>query len=137
MKVKEKGREVAFKVLFALDVGKNTLPDAILFFRYELPVVLDYATLLVNGTLSRIEYIDKNIESLLDKWNIDRIYIVDKELLRLGLFEIEFVDDIDDGLVVYEVVELAKKYGDRESGNFINGILRNFLRQKEKQTELE
>jgi transcription antitermination factor NusB len=137
MKVKEKGREVAFKVLFALDVGKNTLPDAILFFRYELPVVLDYATLLVNGTLARIEYIDKNIESLLDKWNIDRIYIVDKELLRLGLFEIEFVDDIDDGLVVYEVVELAKKYGDRESGNFINGILRNFLRQKEKQTELE
>jgi transcription termination factor NusB len=110
MKVKEKGREVAFKVLFALDVGKNTLPDAILFFRYELPVVLDYATLLVNGTLARIEYIDKNIESLLDKWNIDRIYIVDKELLRLGLFEIEFVDDIDDGLVVYEVVELAKKY---------------------------
>jgi N utilization substance protein B len=137
MRVKERGREIAFKLLFAVDVGKNALPDAVLFFRYEIPVVLDYAILLVNGTLAHLEYIDKSIESLLEKWSFDRISVVDKELLRLGFFEIEFVTDIDDGLVVYEVVELAKKYGDTESGSFVNGVLRNFLRQKEKQQENE
>ncbi len=137
MKVKERGREIAFKLLFAVDVGKNALPDAVLFFRYEVPVVLDYAMLLVKGTFNHINYIDKNIANLLEKWSIDRINTVDKELLRLGFFEIEFVTDIDDGLVVYEVVELAKKYGDTESGSFVNGVLRNFLRQKEKQQENE
>lgn len=137
MKVKEKGREIAFKLLFAIDVGKNSLPDAISFFRYEYPVAIDYAMLLVNGALSHMEYIDKNIENLLEKWGFDRVYVVDKELLRLGVFEIEFVNDIDDGLVVYEIVELAKKYGDNESGNFVNGILRNFLRQREKEKEDE
>jgi transcription antitermination factor NusB len=131
MKVKEKGREIAFKLLFAIDVGKNSLPDAASFFRHEYPVVVDYAMLLVNGTLSHIEYIDKKIEGLLENWSFERVYVVDKELLRLGFFEIEFVTDIDNGLVVYEIVELAKKYGDKESGNFVNGVLRNFIRQKE------
>ncbi len=135
MKVKSKGREIAFKLLFAIDIGKNKLPDALLYFQYEAPVVVDYALKLVNGTIEKLNEIDSQIVSRLENWSIERISVIDKELLRIALYEIENVKEVDDGLVVYETVELAKRYGDVESSVFVNGILRNLLRDGKSKSE--
>lgn len=131
MKIKRRAREIALKTLFAIEVGKNPLADALLFFKFEDPIVLEYALRLVRGTMQKKDEIDKEIISLLENWDLDRVNEVDKQILRLAIYEISDVEDIDDGLVVFEMVELAKKYGNLDSQNFINGILRNFLRIKE------
>jgi N utilization substance protein B len=131
MRVKTKGREVAFKLLFAVDVGKNKLPDALLHFQYEHPVIIEYALKLVKGALDNLGTIDSKISSYLENWTIERINIVDKELLRIAIYEIENENDIDDGLITFETVELAKRYGDLSSQDFVNGVLRSFLRSKD------
>jgi len=128
MKNRSKSREIAFKVLFAVDRGNSNVPDALSLFQYESPVVLDYSLQLVNGTLRHTKEIDSLIEKNLRDWDFERISVPDKEILRLALFEINYTG-IDEGVVVYEAVELAKKYGTEKSPNFVNGILREILRR--------
>ncbi|BAL80911.1 transcription antitermination factor NusB [Caldisericum exile] len=128
MNPKTKGREIALSVLFAVDLGKNSVPDAFLPFKYESPVSLEYALKLVQGTIENLSDIDEKIKSLLKNWSFERLNAVDKEILRLAIYEIENVVGEDYGIIVFEAVELAKKYGDLNSGDFVNGILRSFLR---------
>ena len=109
MKSRSKAREIAFKVLFAVDRGGSSIPDVFSLFQYEPPAVLEYSLRLVNGVLKNLDVIDKIIEGNLKDWEFDRISVPDKEILRLALFEIDYVDGIDDGVVVYEAVEIAKK----------------------------
>ncbi|MGB9833157.1 MAG: transcription antitermination factor NusB, partial [Caldisericum exile] len=130
MNPKSKGREIALSVLFAVDLGKNSVPDAFLPFKYESPVSLEYALKLVQGTLENLNDVDENIKSLLKNWSFDRLNAVDKNILRLAIFEIENLASEDYGAIVFEAVELAKKFGDLNSGDFVNGVLRSFLRLK-------
>jgi N utilization substance protein B len=61
---------------------------------------------------------------------LERLNAVDKEILRIAIYEIDNLAENDAGAIVYDAVELAKRYGDLNSGDFINGILRNYLREK-------
>jgi N utilization substance protein B len=135
MKIKRKARETAFKILFAVDVGKSSLPDVVSLFQYEPPVAMNYALKLVNGILGNLKNIDEKIVSLLENWDFNRVSVPDKEVLRLALYEIDFENDIDDGLAVFEAVEIAKKYGTKNSKDFVNGILRSYLRRKQGEPE--
>lgn len=135
MKVRKKAREVAFKMLFAIDVGKNALPDVAASMQNESPVVIDLALKLVKGALEHMGELDNKIIPLLENWNFDRISATDRNLLRLALYEINYLENEDPGLVVYETVELSKKYGSEKSREFINGILRSYLRRKEDEKE--
>lgn len=129
MSAKKKGMEIAVRALYAVDIGKNAVPDALLPFKYEPADALEYALQLLEGTLSKINEIDEKISSLLENWKLDRINTVDKEILRIAIFGIDSNFD-SEGFIVFVAVELAKKYGNSDSGNFVNGILRNYLRQK-------
>lgn len=135
MKVRKKAREIAFKMLFAVDVGKNALPDVVASMQNESPVVIDLALKLVKGALEHIGELDNKIVSLLENWEFDRVSATDRNLLRLAMYEIDYVKNQDPGLVVYETVELSKKYGSEKSREFINGILRSYLRRKEDEKE--
>jgi len=135
MKVRKKAREIAFKILFAVDVGKNALPDVVASMQNESPVVIDLALKLVKGALEHIGELDNKIVSLLENWEFDRVSATDRNLLRLAMYEIDYVKNQDPGLVVYETVELSKKYGSEKSREFINGILRSYLRRKEDEKE--
>ena len=135
MSIRSKGREIAFKVLYAIDVGKNSVADAFLPFKFESPMVLDYALNLVKGALSELDNIDNEISSLLKNWEFSRLNVVDKEILRVAFYEAEYIEDSNLGVLVYESVELAKKYGDTNSGDFVNGLLRSFLRPKNEESE--
>lgn len=135
MKVRKKGREIAFRMLFAIEAGGNKIADAMIPFKHESPVVLDFALHLVKGTLSQVKKIDREIENIIINWKIERLYLVDKQLLRLGIYEMDYEEDVEDGIVVFEAVELAKKYGDIDSPNFVNGILREHLRRREHEVQ--
>ncbi len=131
MSIRSKAREIAFKIVFAMDRGKSSLPDVATSFQYESPVVMDYALKLSRGTVEHLDEIDSKIVPLLQNWDFSRLAAPDKELLRLAIYEIDYVKDSDPGAVIYDIVELAKKYGTENSSEFVNGILRSYLRRKE------
>ncbi|MFT5170203.1 MAG: transcription antitermination factor NusB, partial [Candidatus Omnitrophota bacterium] len=67
--------------------------------------------------------IDDIIRKYAANWQLERMAVIDRNILRLGTFEIMFADEIPPKVTINEAVELAKKYGDSESGKFVNGIL--------------
>ncbi len=131
MSIRSQARELAFKIFFAMDMGKNSLPDIATNFSYESPVAMDYALKLIRGTMEHLDEIDAKIASLLKNWDFSRLAVPDREILRLSIFEIDCLSDDEAGPIVYDAVEIAKKYGTENSGEFVNGILRSYLRRRE------
>ena len=80
-----------------------------------------------NKILDNKEAIDQEIESVSNKWKVDRMDKVDKAILRLAYYEIKMDEEIPDKVAVNEAVELSKKYSSDASPKFINGILSNFV----------
>lgn len=120
-------REVAFRALFQIDIGKGNPQTAM---RYALdgfsfsPAEEQFIGELVNGTLQQISTIDELIAQNLIKWEMKRISAVDRNLLRLAMFEILFRPDIPNAVSINEALELAKKYGSTgQAVAFVNGVL--------------
>jgi len=88
-----------------------------------------YAELLARGTREHIEEIDGYISELSEGWPLDRQPAVDRNILRLAIFEIRYVESVPEIVSVDEAVELAKKYSTAESGKFVNGVLAGYLRK--------
>lgn len=80
-----------------------------------------------NEILARKDDIDKEIETVSNKWKVERMDKVDKAILRLAYYEIKYDEDIPDVVAVNEAVELSKKYSSDASPKFINGVLSNFV----------
>jgi N utilization substance protein B len=126
-------RELALKVLFQIDVGKLP-PEEVLETSFEqVPVEPEeqaYVAEVVRGTLAHLPELDEIIGSLAAGWKLDRIANVDKNVLRLALYEIGHREDIPPSVSVNEAIEIAKKYSTEDSGKFVNGILGSYLRQR-------
>ena len=126
-------REEAFQTLFA----KQSNPDATLTDIYEsLPSHADkipaYLQTLVEGVSEHQEKLDEQITQLLASgWEINRLAQTDLVILRLALYEIQFVDEVPTVVAINEALELAKTYGNDKSRKFINGALGKFERQLE------
>lgn len=126
-------RESALKTLFQVDVGKLSPDEALANARLvgdSDPEVLEFAERLARGALAHQERLDAIISRYATGWALDRMANVDRNLLRLALFEILFLDDIPASVSINEAVDLAKLYSTADSGRFINGILGNFVRQE-------
>lgn len=122
---RRQAREKALQAMFQIDVGKS---DPELALSYADGVELtngdsDFARSLVFGALEHIEALDGVISRLSKDWQIDRMPNVDRNIMRLALFEMLHTQGIPPGASINEAVELAKKYGGDDSGKFINGIL--------------
>ncbi|HXL03771.1 MAG: transcription antitermination factor NusB [Firmicutes bacterium] len=125
-------REAAFIVLFQVDVGRMNPETAIrttLGNKEPGAGNLAYLRRVVLGTLENLESIDDVISRLAIGWTLDRMGAVDRNLLRLAVYEILFLDDIPVNVAINEAVTLAKKFGDDESWKFINGILGKLARE--------
>jgi len=119
-------REEAFKILFQTDVGRNpwqeVLPRTI--SEMKLPEQSRaFLENLVKGTVKHLKEIDGIIINHTREWSLERLANTDRNILRLAIYELKFSDDVPAGAVINEAVELAKKYGDADSGKFVNGIL--------------
>ena len=85
--------------------------------------IFDFFANIVRGTLSNLEKIDGLIRTLAKNWTIERMSRVDRNILRLSIYEILFIPETPKNVVINEAIEIAKKFGNDESPAFINGIL--------------
>ena len=78
---------------------------------------------LIKGVIEHLDELDAIIEPLCEHWSMDRMSVVDRNILRIGVYEIRFMEDIPYKVSIDEAVEIAKLFGSDDSGSFINGIL--------------
>ncbi len=126
MRRRTKARECTLKILYQIDITTDVYADVLKNFFKNKRVeksVREFATQLIRGTMENISVIDKTISRYADNWRIKRMAVVDRNILRLATYELLFLEDIPPKVSINEAVEIAKKYGDVDSGKFINGIL--------------
>jgi len=126
MGVRRKGREAALQILYAVDVSAAPVGDAIADFWGNLGVDEDgreFADVLVRGTVSDLARIDEIIRGVSQHWRLERMSWVDRNILRLGTFELLRLVDVPRRVTLNEAVELAKRFGTEGSPGFVNGVL--------------
>ena len=92
---------------------------------------LPYAQALVRGTLENVEEIDTLIRQQADHWRLERMPAVDRNILRLAVYEFLYQQDVPKIVVMDEAIELAKTFGSEQSSSFVNGLLDGLLKQHE------
>jgi N utilization substance protein B len=123
---RRKAREAALQTLYQVDVGGADPEEAIVNTVKINNINADdlvFTRELVFGSIAHLAEIDRIIGALSKDWNLDRLARVDHNVMRMAIFEIIYRDDIPYGVTVNEAVELAKIYGGKDSGKFVNGIL--------------
>jgi transcription antitermination protein NusB len=122
-------REKALQALFQIDVS-NTEPASAIEHVLEGESGDDYLTKLVLGVVEHKNEIDPLIIVNLEKWTMDRLATVDRNLLRLAIFELKyFRNETPENVILDEAIEIAKIYGDEQSSRFINGVLSKVKQQ--------
>jgi transcription antitermination factor NusB len=121
-------REYSLKILYQKDVTRRPL-DLIIgpFWANEeeevSEEVKDFSSRLIYGVNQHLEEIDQKISCYATNWQLKRMATIDRNILRMGVFELFYAADIPPKVTINEAIELAKKYGDIESSKFVNGIL--------------
>jgi len=132
------GRIIALQTLYELDFRREAndtllnLDDILArnIARYKDMVDdVDFVRKLVLGVSEQAEALDKKLQPIAPEWPIDQIARMDREVLRIGLYELENEKDVPPKVVINEAVELAKAFGGENSSKFINGVLGTALRQ--------
>ena len=127
MGARRSGREAALQMLFQLEASGASADQTIhLFWRtYEDadPEGKGYADTAVRGVAEKIDALDKVITAASKNWRLERMSRVDRNLLRLGSWELMFRADVPRAVILDEAVELAKSFGTDESSGFVNGVL--------------
>lgn len=116
-------RELALRVLFEVDVGKQPLPAALARARAEVPErEWPFVQALCEGTWTARAELDAALAAVTKAWAIDRLASTDRTVLRMAAYELLHLDT-PARVVMNEAVELAKAYGTEDSGRFVNGVL--------------
>ena len=131
MKRREQARQIALQALYQLDVRHEDLgPEIVEFLRESTqePEVYFFARRLTEGAWGWQAEADKLIREAADNWRLERMAVVDRNILRLAAYEIAQCDDIPPRVAIDQAIELAKRFSAGESGAFVNGILDRILR---------
>ena len=123
---RRKSRESALQVLYQLNITKQDVTAAFTQFEeHFLPngVADDFVKRLVRGVLEHRLDLDRLIEQYSEHWRIDRIDLIDRNILRMALFELLYCEEIPPKVTINEAIDLGKRFGSEDSGSFINGIL--------------
>jgi N utilization substance protein B len=129
---RRQGREAALRMLYQIELSSDGVESVIgAFFEGELtdedpdldPVARRFAERLVRGVAAERELLDSLIVKGSEHWRLERLATVDRNVIRLALFELLWETGTPPAVVLDEAIELAKAYGGEESGAFVNGIL--------------
>lgn len=118
-------REKVLQVLYAYELngeGLSLLTEGILA-DVTSEMDINFAKLLINKTVANQKILDEQIRDRVANWEMDRIALIDRLLLRIGITELYYFPDIPPKVSINEVIEIAKEYSTSNSGKFINGIL--------------
>lgn len=128
---RRRAREYALQLLYEHEFADGE-PDIAGFFaeRDEPREVVDFTSRIVRGTLGHIEEIDAAIRESSEHWVLERMAAVDRNILRVGTYELLFSPDVPPAVAIDEAIEIAKRYSSTESASFINGILDRIAKTK-------
>ncbi|MBI5145526.1 MAG: transcription antitermination factor NusB [Candidatus Omnitrophica bacterium] len=138
MRKRTLARGFALQILYQIDITRDTAELAInKFFQAQSQDNIDaevsrFTAELVKGVTDNLEIIDEKITQHALNWQFKRIAVVDRNILRLGGYELLFREDIPPKVSINEAVELAKKYSGLEAGKFVNGILDKIKLEKKR-----
>jgi N utilization substance protein B len=123
---RHKAREIALQVLYELDSVKHKPADSLNHILSRVEVsndVVEFSRELVDGVVKNLAQLDQNIRDFAPAWPLDQISFIDRNILRLAIYEILHDNQIPVKVAINEAVELAKTYGSNNSSRFINGVL--------------
>ncbi|MEW6685982.1 MAG: transcription antitermination factor NusB [Candidatus Edwardsbacteria bacterium] len=131
---RRKARELALQVLYQIEITgdkpEKALTDVSLRVTLE-PEVFEFIDQLVNGTIRNLEKIDLMIQGALENWQLERLAMIDRNILRLALGErMTFGSAIPAKVTINEAIELAKRYSTEDSGTFVNGVLDRLIEKE-------
>jgi N utilization substance protein B len=120
------GREAAVQFLFNRDLNSDLGEDDFeTFFGLRLAKkgVQEFAAKLVRGVIAHQHDIDERISARVDNFEFNRLSVVDRNVLRLAVYEMFHRDDVPPIVCINEAIEISKRFGTEDSGNFVNGVL--------------
>ncbi|MGA2317765.1 MAG: transcription antitermination factor NusB [Thermodesulfobacteriota bacterium] len=123
---RRKSREFALQVLYQLNITKQDALQVLTQFEGHFlshGEADEFLKCLVLGVLEHFSELDRLIEKYSENWRLDRINIIDRNILRMALFELLYCEEIPPKVTINEAIDLGKRYGSEDSGSFINGIL--------------
>ncbi|HEX4478912.1 MAG TPA: transcription antitermination factor NusB [Polyangiaceae bacterium] len=126
MGARSSGREAALQILFAIEAAGAPIGEAIRNFWREFPGDAEgksYAEEVVRGVSADRPAVDEQVTRASDHWRLERMTRVDRNVLRIGAWELMRRPDVPRAVILDEAVELAKRFGTEESGAFVNGVL--------------
>jgi len=134
MSRRSRAREIALQLLYQEDLNADQAEDVRLSFmhgrlQYNRKLI-EFAKSLIDGVQQNREAIDRALELTARNWRLSRMAATDRNVLRLGAFEILF-GDTPDRVAVNEAIELAKRYGTNNSAQFVNGVLDRLMKSKD------
>ena len=141
---RRRSREIALQILYRIDMTESP-PDEAILLHYELvspdedhevkasPLVRPFAEHLVRGVFLHQEEIDRIIVSASEHWRLDRMSLVDRNILRIALFEMLYCPDVPPKVSINEAIDIGKRFGSEDSGAFINGVLDHILGSLQKE----
>ena len=131
MATRSRAREVALQALFQEDLNPRDSRDQLAPFveaRLQDDELREFATALVLGVMRNQAELDAVLEAKADNWSLARMAATDRNVMRLGAFEIRYTDT-PDRVAINEAVELAKRFGSKQSSQFVNGILDKLIQR--------
>ena len=132
MGARRKARELALQMLFQHDMSGNP-PDTIIDTFEELQKskanTREFATKIFRGTVDHLAELDDMIQAQADNWRLSRMATVDRNIIRMSVYEFLHESDTPKLVIIDEAIEIAKKYGTQKSSQFINGILDGILKR--------
>ncbi len=127
MRKRTKAREYALQILYAVDITKDDPKDCVERFwegnAESSSEVKKFAAGIVLGVADNKKDIDKMIAKYATNWHLDRMAVIDRNVLRFATYELLYEKDIPPKVSINEAIDIAKKFGGPDSGKFVNGIL--------------
>ncbi|OPX99106.1 MAG: hypothetical protein A4E58_00507 [Syntrophorhabdus sp. PtaB.Bin006] len=129
---RRKARELALRMLYQVETAGEDPELALARYCESFPYqkdIIEYTRFLLSGIKENKELIDRYIAGASDHWKMERTTYIDRNIIRVGVYEMFFSEDVPPKVAIDEAIELGKKYGNEDSGDFINGVLDRVLRE--------
>lgn len=136
---RRKAREHTLRILFQLEFENEKLEETVSQYwenRKTPEEIKEYSTWLVKGIAAHQEKIDRNIQSVSEHWRISRMALIDRNILRMAVFELLYEENLAPAIVINEAIEIARRYSGDEAVTFVNGILDAIRKNMDKEKKV-
>jgi N utilization substance protein B len=136
--VRRRAREIALQVLYQREFNRVETEQALTLFWDNFEVLkgsMDFSERIIRGVEEHREDLDHIIEKYSSHWKIDRMAHVDRNILRIAVYELLYCNDIPPKVAINEAIDIGKKFGSEDSGAFINGVLDRVRSEERRQAE--